>query len=295
PYPRPSPSQEEEVSRRISDMQNRVAQACSSSGKSARLVAISKLHPPSSIMAALRLTSQTHFGENYVQELCDKARVLPREVKWHFVGGLQSNKAKLLAAVPNLWCVETLDSAKAASGLEKALTAEGGARIKERKECGLGRLRVLIQVNTSGEEAKSGVSREGDELEKLARHIITECPNLRLAGLMTIGSAANSKAAGSDGKTLSRQEALEANPDFKALDDAREVLVRALRADPPSLPSGQEEKEGDDDNYSSLLSSSDDTTGGLELSMGMTADFEVAIAAGSGNVRVGTACFGQRP
>lgn len=62
-----------------------------------RLVAISKLHPPTSILAAHTQAKQVHFGENYAQELEAKSKVLPRSIKWHFVGKLQSNKAKLIA------------------------------------------------------------------------------------------------------------------------------------------------------------------------------------------------------
>lgn len=63
-----------------------------------RLVAISKLHPPTAILAAHENAKQVHFGENYAQELEAKAKVLPETIKWHFVGKLQSNKAKLIAS-----------------------------------------------------------------------------------------------------------------------------------------------------------------------------------------------------
>lgn len=54
------------------------------------------------------------FGENYVQELIEKAKLLPDDIKWHFIGGLQTNKCKDLAKVPNLYSVETIDSLKKA-------------------------------------------------------------------------------------------------------------------------------------------------------------------------------------
>lgn len=68
-----------------------------------RLVAISKLHPPTSILAAHTKCDQVHFGENYAQELEAKAKVLPESIKWHFVGKLQSNKAKLVAGGSSLY------------------------------------------------------------------------------------------------------------------------------------------------------------------------------------------------
>src|SRR5690606_32703652 len=96
-----------------------------------------------------------HFGENYVQELIEKAEQLPKEVRWHFIGGLQSNKCKALAKIPNLWAVESVDTSKKADQLSKG-----------RLEAGHPRLKVFIQVNTSGEESKSGCTPQ--EVEELA-------------------------------------------------------------------------------------------------------------------------------
>lgn len=294
PFIRPSPSQTQEVRNRIDSIRYRIKEALKACGRSetaARLVAVSKLHPPSSIMAAYAHAGQRHFGENYVQELVDKAKVLPEDIKWHFVGGLQSNKGKALAGIKNLWCVETLDSIKAANILEKALAAS-----KERKADKLDPLRVYLQVNTSGEEAKSGIAPVLDtsdtegrtELFDLAKHVVTACPHLFFAGLMTIGSAANSRSS-SDEHITDRAQALEANPDFSKLDESRKNVTERLRA--AQIKPARDGIVG----YAKLLDSSVDVAHCLELSMGMTADFEVAIAAGSANVRVGTACFGERP
>lgn len=107
-----------------------------------RLVAVSKYIPPEDIQSAYS-AGQRHFGENYIQELVQKAGSLPDDIKWHFIGALQSNKCKMLVEkVKNLWCVETLDSEK------KARLLESGAAAIERKDL----LKVFIQVNTSGEE-----------------------------------------------------------------------------------------------------------------------------------------------
>jgi uncharacterized pyridoxal phosphate-containing UPF0001 family protein len=108
---------------------------------------------------------QTHFGENYVQELLEKSKILPRSIRWHMIGGLQSNKCKQLAEqIPNLWCVSSVDSAKKANELEK-----GRKALREKDETAE-KLRVMVQVNTSGEEAKSGV--EPGEATELCRHVI---------------------------------------------------------------------------------------------------------------------------
>ena len=107
-----------------------------------RLVAVSKYIPAEDILSAYT-AGQRHFGENYIQELIVKSNELPEDIRWHFIGALQSNKCKMLVEkVKNLWCVETVDSEK------KARLLEAGASTIERKEL----LKVFIQVNTSHEE-----------------------------------------------------------------------------------------------------------------------------------------------
>lgn len=115
------------------------------------------------------------FGENYVQELVEKSPQLPTEIEWHFIGNLQSNKVKaLLGGVPTLDMVETVDDEKIASHLDRAVANLGRKPLK-----------VLVQVNTSGEESKHGV--EPSECVELAKHVKLGCPNLIFSGLMTIG------------------------------------------------------------------------------------------------------------
>ncbi|ODV92022.1 hypothetical protein CANCADRAFT_21470 [Tortispora caseinolytica NRRL Y-17796] len=211
-------------------------------GRNVRLVAVSKLKPAQDIQH-LYDVGVRHFGENYVQELLDKSKVLPKDINWHFIGGLQSNKCKTLAAeIPNLWAVETVDTEKKATKLDA-------------NRSGLSPIRVFIQVNTSDEPEKSGVSP--DDLIPLAKHIIDSCPNLHLQGLMTIGALARSQAAA--------ESSDEHNPDF--------VLLKSLA-----------------DKLQSTFNMSN-----LELSMGMSRDFEDAISLGSTNVRVGSDIFGARP
>jgi hypothetical protein len=104
---------------------------------------------------------------------------MPPDVRWRFIGHLQSNKAKpLCAGVPNLVAVETVDSAKLATLLNTAWAPHAAAQ-------GARRLDVYVQVNTSGEETKHGV--EPADALALARHVAEACPHLRLSGLMTIG------------------------------------------------------------------------------------------------------------
>ncbi|KAG5930465.1 hypothetical protein E4U42_001037 [Claviceps africana] len=220
-------------------------------GRNVRLVAVSKLKPVNDILALHQApTSHEHFGENYAQELSQKAELLPRSIKWHFIGGLQSGHCKTLAKIPNLFCVSSVDSLKKATLLN---AARGNLLASEPT---LPKLSVHVQVNTSGEEAKSGCA-PGEETVSLCREIIESCPNLHLLGLMTIGAIARSRA------TTAETE----NEDFVALADQRDLVSRELGVDKESL----------------------------ELSMGMSNDFEGAVAMGSGEVRVGSTIFGQRP
>ncbi len=119
------------------------------------------------------------------------------------------------------------------------------------------KLNVHVQVNTSGEESKSGTA-PGDETVALCRAIVDGCPNLRLAGLMTIGAIARSRATTLGGS---------ANEDFLALVAQRDLVATALGVEPAEL----------------------------ELSMGMSDDFEGAVAMGSSEVRIGSTIFGTRP
>ncbi|CAD0082313.1 unnamed protein product [Aureobasidium vineae] len=215
-----------------------------------RLIAVSKLKPANDILALHNApSSHTHFGENYSQELTEKAALLPKTINWHFIGALQTNKCRPLAeSIPNLFSVSSVDSAKKADGLEK-----GRAKLED--EVQGKKLRVLVQINTSGEEEKSGV--EPKDAVTLCKHILDNCPHLELGGLMTIGAIARSKA------TTKETE----NEDFEALRKCRDDVASQLGIEADKL----------------------------ELSMGMSSDFEAAIRQGSTEVRVGTTIFGERP
>ncbi|XP_004486181.1 uncharacterized protein [Cicer arietinum] len=139
-----------------------------------RVVAASKTKSVSSLRQVYDAGHRC-FGENYVQEIIEKAPQLPEDIEWHFIGNLQSNKVKpLLAGVPNLAYVETVDDEKIANLLERAVAKIGRKPLK-----------VFVEVNTSGETSKFGV--EPAVCVDLAKHIVTNCPNLEFCGLMTIG------------------------------------------------------------------------------------------------------------
>lgn len=141
-----------------------------------QLVAVSKTKSESDILELYNI-GHRHFGENYVQELLSKAANLPNDINWHFIGHLQSQKAKqLIEQVPNLYVLETIDSIKLAKKLNNALINLNRPN----------NLKVYIQVDTSLEPTKSGVLPS--ELNELVNQIITECPKLTIEGLMTIGA-----------------------------------------------------------------------------------------------------------
>ena len=134
-----------------------------------QLLAVSKKHPSESIKEAYDF-GQRAFGENYVQELLDKAEQLKHlDIEWHFIGPLQSNKTKQIAAVAD-W-VHTIDRLKIAK------------RLNDQRPSDLPPLSVCIQVNISGESTKSGLMP--DDIEALAKEI-TQLPRLKLRGLMVI-------------------------------------------------------------------------------------------------------------
>ncbi|KAF8754377.1 Acetamidase formamidase [Rhizoctonia solani] len=145
-----SAARQEELAESLGEVRQKVESACTNRAVEARetlpcLVAVSKYKPASDIRACYDL-GQLDFGENYVDELLQKAAELPESIRWHFIGSLQSNKCKKIAGVSNLYCLHTLDSIKKADALQKALPST-------RKEP----LKVMIQVNTSGEDSKSGL------------------------------------------------------------------------------------------------------------------------------------------
>ncbi|KAK9902621.1 hypothetical protein WJX75_000378 [Coccomyxa subellipsoidea] len=228
-----------QVATALKSVLEKIAAAAQRSGRNTqpRLVAISKTKPVEAVQEAYD-TGHRIFGENYVQEFVEKAPKLPDDIRWHFVGHLQSNKAKtLLDGVPNLALLETVDTQKLANKLDSIV-----------EQLGRPPLPVFVQVNTSGEESKYGV--QPNECTALARHIRDTCAHLRFAGLMTIGQPDYS----------SRPE------NFQCLEACREEVCKALG-----------------------LCAAD-----VELSMGMSGDFEQAIEMGSTNVRVGSTIFGAR-
>lgn len=137
-----------------------------------RLIAVSKTHPVAAIEAALA-TGHAEFGENIVQEALTKIPGLAsRPITWHFIGHLQSNKAKFIPG--NFTWLHSLDNAQLAARLSR-LAQERNAVID-----------TLVEVNVTGDPKKHGVAP--DALYPLLDELIkVHTPGLRLRGLMTIG------------------------------------------------------------------------------------------------------------
>ena len=161
------------VSERLEDVRARIDAATIACGRergSVRLVAVSKTKPPEAVREAYA-AGQRDFGESYAQELADKAVALAdlADLRWHFIGHLQSNKAKVVAKHAHV--VHAVDGASLAKELAKRAAKDGRS------------LDALVEVKLSHEPTKHGVRPE--ELEEVLAAIERETA-LRLRGLMTL-------------------------------------------------------------------------------------------------------------
>ena len=202
------------------------------------LVAVSKTKSIAAIKELYHL-GQRDFGENYVQEMADKHIHLPTDIRWHFIGHLQTNKVKYIA--PFVYLIHGVDNLKLLKEINKQGIKSG--RI----------INVLLQVHIAQEETKFGFDEK--ELEDLfsanSRELI-ELKSLRIQGLMGMASF-------TDNEKQVRNE------------------FRYLR----SLA----------DKYSKLPIANCRLS---ILSMGMSADYKIAIEEGSNMVRIGSLIFGER-
>ncbi|MBE0538345.1 MAG: YggS family pyridoxal phosphate-dependent enzyme [Ignavibacterium sp.] len=139
--------------------------------KEIRLIAVSKFFGVDAISEANRL-GITDFGENKAQELRDKYEILGDKVTWHFIGNLQKNKVKY--AIKAATYIHSVDSL----ALADEINNQAGKLNKVQK--------ILLEVKTSSEETKSGLSDE-EEVLKLVNHC-SNLPNVELVGLMTMAA-----------------------------------------------------------------------------------------------------------
>ncbi len=156
----------------VRDKISAAATRCGRASQEVTLLAVSKTKPASAIAEAID-AGQRMFGENYVQEGVEKIRHFREkgtaDLQWHFIGPLQSNKSRLVAEHFD-WC-HTVDRLRIAS------------RLSEQRPAEMPPLNVLIQINISDENSKSGIALEA--LDQLADEVAA-LPGLKLRGLMAI-------------------------------------------------------------------------------------------------------------
>lgn len=221
--------------RNISENISTVARGCGRDPHEIQLVAVSKLFPASAIEEAIQAGHHV-FGENYIQEAESKIAEIGSGCRFHFIGHLQSNKARIAARIFDV--IETVDSLKLAKTLSKHLQDLDRS------------MKILLQVNIGADEKKSGMAAE--QTEQLLKEILN-LPGIEVIGLMTMPPFTEDPEL--------------ARPYF------RQLKMLAERLTDKGLFSREHR---------------------VELSMGMSNDYHVAIQEGATIIRVGTAIFGHR-
>lgn len=203
------------------------------------LIAVSKIKPASDIQTLYNL-GQRAFGENYVQELCEKQPLLPNDIEWHFIGHLQSNKVKYIA--PFVKMIHGVDSFKLLAEINKQ-----AAKHNRVIDC-------LLQLHIADESTKFGfdekelyVFGEQYEIEK------ANLKNIRVRGMMGMSSFSDDE--------------IKVKAEFDKLKTMFDIQKTSTFLFDPNF----------------------DT-----VSMGMSGDYDLAIASGSNMVRVGSLLFGRR-
>lgn len=232
-----------------------------------RIVGVTKTVAPKQIASAARAGIEI-FGGNYIQETLDKiealsALKLDAPVSWHFIGRLQSNKAKF--AVRYFDMIHSVHNEKLAAEINRQ--AARNDKVQD----------VLVQVNTGEESTKAGISPK--EAPELVRRM-GAMKNIRVRGLMTMPPFFD--------------EPEQARPYFRILCDLKkqiqdEVLAHSASAAAPGEASADASGGAARDAAGGKSEAAMD-----HLSMGMTGDYEAAVEEGATLVRIGTAIFGER-
>ena len=197
------------------------------------LVAVSKTKPVADIKAAYA-AGQRIFGENKIQEMASKHEELPKDIQWHMIGHLQSNKVKYMAHFVDL--IHGIDSFKTLKEINKQ--AKKHQRV----------IKCLLQARIAKEETKFGFSFN-DISQILSSEELPQLENIEVVGLMGMATFTENKH--------------QLHEEFSSL----KMFFDELKAQHPTLET---------------------------LSIGMSGDYEIAIANGSTMVRVGSAIFGAR-
>ena len=199
-------------------------------GSTVKLVAVSKTKPESAITEAYQ-AGQRDFGENKIQEMTVKAESLPRDIRWHMIGNIQTNKIKYMA--PYVHLVHGVDREKVLKELNKQGQINGRV------------ISCLLQIHIAEEDTKFGFDYS-ECIELIGR--LDEFKNVNVTGLMGMATNTNDQE--------------QINKEFMGLKEFFDAHAVTHHWD--------------------------------TLSMGMSGDYELAIAAGSTHVRIGSAIFGAR-
>jgi len=204
--------------------------------KNINLIAVSKIQP-SAVIKTLYDLGQKDFGENYVQELIEKYNTLPKDIQWHYIGHLQTNKVKYIAPFASL--IHGVDSFK----LLKEINKEGNKNNRI--------INCLLQIHIAQEETKFGLNE--DELDDIFGNAdLKKLKNITISGFMGMASFTEDEE--------------KIRNEFRYL----KTLFNS---------------------YRQLSTENCQLT---KLSMGMSADYKIAIEEGSNMVRIGSLIFGQR-
>ena len=161
----------DQICRNLEEVENRIENACRRAGrdrKEVTLIAVSKMNPAETVIAAHDCGIDV-FGENKVQELCDKIETIPFPLKWHLIGHLQTNKVKYI--IGKVEMIHSVDSVKLARIIDKESEKKGVITD------------ILLEINIAQEESKYGIRPE--ECEAVVREI-SAFKNVRIRGLMTV-------------------------------------------------------------------------------------------------------------
>lgn len=160
----------------LQNIENRIQEACTRAGRKrdeVTLIAVSKTKPVEMLQEVYK-EGIRDFGENKVQELCQKIEVLPENINWHMIGHLQTNKVKYIVGKTRL--IHSVDSLKLAEEIQ---------RLAEKRDVDVD---ILVEVNIANEESKFGISKEKvlDLVQAISR-----LTRVHIKGLMTIAPLVN--------------------------------------------------------------------------------------------------------
>ncbi|OSZ78804.1 YggS family pyridoxal phosphate enzyme [Chitinophagaceae bacterium IBVUCB1] len=207
--------------------------------KSITLVAVSKTKPAADVQA-LYNAGQRDFGENYVQELVDKQPVLPQDIRWHYIGHLQSNKVKYIA--PFVYLIHAVDSFKLLQEIDKQAAKHNRT------------INILLQLHIANEDTKHGLDERGMiELLDYYEAQKDTLQHIQICGLMGMATFTDDEA--------------QVRAEFARLHNFYKHIKATYFIAQPQFNT---------------------------CSIGMSGDYNIAIAEGSTMVRIGSMLFGAR-